>query len=304
MTVKRLSPAKINLVLIVGDRMGSGFHALFSLVAPIAIFDTVIFDNAPVPLSRCYVTLDTYLANHLGPEGSETFLGELSSERNLAFRAAEAFFAATGRTPSGRLSIHKVIPPQAGLGGGSSNAAAVLLLLNDIFGQPLTRENLLRLGAQLGSDVCLFLLEGWVVMEGRGEVVHRVKRPDWADRYSLLLKKPLLGMSTREAYHRLNRKFCALRNDSLEADGLMLVKELTNAEELNYELLRNDFEEAVALESWWQSGRDSLLSSGAKRALLCGSGSTICGFFSATDFSGETGPATSGDWWIAKTRLL
>lgn len=95
-------------------------------------------------------------------------------ERNLAVRAVRLLERETGRTLPTRLFIRKRIPLGGGLGGGSSNAAAVLRGMDTLWGLGLGREQLCALGAELGSDVALFVLDGTVRMRGRGERVERV----------------------------------------------------------------------------------------------------------------------------------
>jgi len=70
-----------------------------------------------------------------------------------------------------RVHLEKRIPPAQGLGGGSSDAAATLVALNSLWKLGLSPQQLSSLGAELGSDVPLFLTGGTVLLEGRGERV-------------------------------------------------------------------------------------------------------------------------------------
>ncbi len=95
-------------------------------------------------------------------------------EKNLAMRALRLLEKEVGRALPTRIEIRKVIPLGGGLGGGSSNAATVLRGVNELWGLGLSTERLCELGAQLGSDVAQFVLDGLVRMRGRGEQVERL----------------------------------------------------------------------------------------------------------------------------------
>jgi 4-diphosphocytidyl-2-C-methyl-D-erythritol kinase len=140
-TVTKSAPAKINLFLRVVGKRPDGYHDLYSLMCPVALYDTLSLDFGGSGIS---VTCD-----HPGvpQDGS-----------NLAIRSVRLFLDAVfaGSSPSGfglRIHIEKKIPVGAGLGGGSSNAAAVLTALNHYFGQPLSTPALMALG---GASVPMF----------------------------------------------------------------------------------------------------------------------------------------------------
>ncbi|HWO88073.1 MAG TPA: 4-(cytidine 5'-diphospho)-2-C-methyl-D-erythritol kinase, partial [Gemmatimonadales bacterium] len=151
--VRIAAPAKINLWLRVFGRDARGYHAIESLFQLLTLHDEL-----EVEATGSGVTLS----------GAPAALGDAS--HNLAVRAALRFFRQTGVQGGAAISLTKRIPWQAGLGGGSSDAAATLRALNHIYGRPLEEEDLLTLGAELGSDVPFFLSGaalalGW----GRGE---------------------------------------------------------------------------------------------------------------------------------------
>jgi 4-diphosphocytidyl-2-C-methyl-D-erythritol kinase len=102
-----------------------------------------------------------------GPTAS----GLRADESNLVVRAWRLLEREADRELPARLTLTKAIPFGAGLGGGSSDAAAALRLGNALFALGLPDEVLLRLAAQLGSDVPLFILGGTVLGLGRGERV-------------------------------------------------------------------------------------------------------------------------------------
>ena len=160
--MKVFAPAKVNLGLRVLGTRADGFHALDSVVALLGFGDDVELEQAET------TTLET-VDDGVG-------LGALPTdiERNLAVRAVRLLEREVGRPLPTRIRITKRIPLGGGLGGGSTDAAAVLRGMNDLWALGLSRERLCTLGAELGSDVPLFLLDGTVRMTGRGETVERL----------------------------------------------------------------------------------------------------------------------------------
>ena len=154
------SHAKVNLYLNVLSKRPDGFHELVTLFERVGLADDVTLEILP-------------------GEGIEVACGDPevpSDGTNLAARAAEAFRTAAGWPSGVRITIVKKIPVGGGLGGGSSNAATVLLGLQQLSPRKLPEEELLRLGASLGSDVGFFLLKTpWALGRGRGELLERVE---------------------------------------------------------------------------------------------------------------------------------
>ncbi|MBP6307276.1 MAG: 4-(cytidine 5'-diphospho)-2-C-methyl-D-erythritol kinase, partial [Opitutaceae bacterium] len=185
-----LAPAKINLFLAITDRRADGFHNLVSLVAPLDWGDTLRAELAP---------------GAAGDVLSCDVPGLACDGSNLIVQAAQRFREATGWRDPVRFHLGKRIPMGAGLGGGSSDATSALLALNELAGAPLTREQLVALAAQVGSDCALFMEGAPVVMRGRGERVSGL--PDAAVARirgrRVLAFKPGFGIATPWAYKQL-----------------------------------------------------------------------------------------------------
>ena len=118
------APAKINLTLEVGEKRADGYHELRSVMTSATLCDTLRVEKADT------VTLSCDRAD-LPVDG-----------RNLAVKAAQAFFAATGIKGGCRILLQKRIPSEAGLGGGSSDAAAVLRALRKLYAPDMPAEEL------------------------------------------------------------------------------------------------------------------------------------------------------------------
>lgn len=179
--------AKVNLTLDVLGKRPDGYHELYSVMQGISLADDV------------ELSLDTGKpwALECGQPGIP------QDGRNLAWRAAEQFLSATGRSLDGlTIRICKRIPSQAGLGGGSADAAAVLRGLNRYFGSPLSILELAQLGAAVGSDVPFCVLCGTALAQGRGERLTPMPRiPDCC----FVICKPAFSASTPELYRRLDQ---------------------------------------------------------------------------------------------------
>ncbi|MBI3649383.1 MAG: 4-(cytidine 5'-diphospho)-2-C-methyl-D-erythritol kinase [Actinobacteria bacterium] len=160
--VAREAHAKINACLRVIGRREDGYHEIQSLVLPIDLADTVTA-RAAAGL-KVEVRGESELVDAISAGGM-----------NLSLVAALSIAEACGAaSPGAAIEIVKRIPVAAGLGGGSADAAATLHVLNELWGCGLELEVLLGLGERIGSDLPALLLEGPVVIRGRGEHVDRI----------------------------------------------------------------------------------------------------------------------------------
>ena len=92
----------------------------------------------------------------------------------------------------------------AGLGGGSADAAATLRIANELAGNPLGREELLRIAADLGSDVPSQLDPRHALVQGAGERVEPMSLPPLA----AVLIPDAEGLSTAAVYAEFDRLDC------------------------------------------------------------------------------------------------
>ena len=203
--------AKVNLTLDVLDRREDGYHNLRSIMQTVSLHDDVhVTVGCEGWQIHCYREV-------LPPDADETTEPELvtcnlpQDKENLAWKAAEVFYARTGKTPEGlEIFINKRIPLEAGLGGGSADAAAVLRALNRAYDAPLSIPALCELGAQVGSDVPFCVMGGTALVEGRGELLTRLPP---APEMFLVICKPDFSVSTPELYQALDETFIEKRPD-------------------------------------------------------------------------------------------
>ena len=176
--------AKLNLSLAITGRRADGFHELVSLVAPVALADTLTLDvGRPLGLTCDDAALPV--------DGT-----------NLVLKAAAAYARHRPSAPTGHFHLTKRVPHGAGLGGGSADAAAALRLLDRASGDPLGPAELEVLAAEVGSDCPFFVRGQAAVMRGRGErleILPAAARAALAGR-KVVLAKPPFGVPTPEAY--------------------------------------------------------------------------------------------------------
>ncbi len=176
-------PGKINLWLEVLSKRPDGYHELSTLMLPVGLFDRLEMETQAegihLECTHPLVPVD---------------------ERNLARRAAEAFFQRSGWRVGLRIRLEKAIPVGAGMGGGSADAAAVLTFLNGIAPRPLSRIALHELARRLGADVPFFLLRRPALATGIGD---RLQTVTGLPQYPLVLIKPPFEVSTAWAYGSL-----------------------------------------------------------------------------------------------------
>ena len=256
--------AKVNLRLRILARETSGYHQLETLFLRLALADDVL-----VQVTMGARSLDVagdVDARQLGP-----------TERNLAWRAADAYATATGWPAGFAIELTKRIPVGGGLGGGSADAGAVLRALDAMAPKPVGEPALLAIAARLGADVpFLASTSAFALAWGRGERLLTLAAPDERE---LLLVLPPFAVSTAEAYGWLAAlRESGDRHDSADAaidrlDAATLADWATIAR-----LATNDFERVVAARHPAVSSvLERLRGLGCAPAMLSGSGSTIFG---------------------------
>ncbi|MBN2354000.1 MAG: 4-(cytidine 5'-diphospho)-2-C-methyl-D-erythritol kinase [Spirochaetales bacterium] len=196
------APAKINIHLEIMGSRPDGYHELRSLFAAVDLAD------------RLHVTIGA------PDEGDRLrdLIGGVDDRRNTVVRAVELFRRETGSSRAVAVKVEKRIPLGAGLGGGSSDAAAMLKVLNRAAGFPLTKEALILLGVEIGSDVPFFLAGACAVVEGRGERVLPVRN---GPRIAMALVVPDFPVGTAEAYRWLDLEEPDFPHKTLSRDDLI-----------------------------------------------------------------------------------
>jgi 4-diphosphocytidyl-2-C-methyl-D-erythritol kinase len=181
MPVTVRSFAKINLGLCIGPSRPDGFHELRTVYQTIGLHDIL-----RLRLERGS-GIEIRCADRRVP----------TDQTNTCYRMLELGMSALGAKGRVVLEIEKRLPIQGGLGGASGNAVSALLALEVAVKKRLPAGDRLRLAAEVGSDVPLFLVGGTVLGAGRGEQVYPL-----ADLPSTpcVIATPEIGVSTPKAF--------------------------------------------------------------------------------------------------------
>jgi 4-diphosphocytidyl-2-C-methyl-D-erythritol kinase len=173
--------AKINLGLCIGRLRADGFHELRTVYQTIALHDLI---RVEVRRGR---GIEILCSDPRVPR----------DDSNTCYRIVDK--AMTALRVRGRVvvSIDKRVPVRGGLGGASSNAVAALLALERVLNKQLPAPEKLRLAAEVGSDLPLFLIGGPVLGVGRGEEVYPV--PDLPP-MACVIGIPEIAVSTAQAF--------------------------------------------------------------------------------------------------------
>ena len=187
MTVTVRSFAKINLGLYIGLARADGFHQLQTVYQTIGLHDVI-----RVSVAR--------------GSGIEIRCGDARVPRddsNTCWRIVELALRAYEINRRVVIEIEKRLPVQGGLGGASANAVATLLGLERALRKKLSAADKLRIAADVGSDLPLFLVGGAVLGVGRGERVYPLQDLPAMD---CVVVTPEVGVSTPKAFAQWDRR--------------------------------------------------------------------------------------------------
>jgi 4-diphosphocytidyl-2-C-methyl-D-erythritol kinase len=295
MTVLVRSFAKINLGLRIGAAREDGFHELLTVYQTIGLHDAI------------QVSLERGTGIEIRCADSRVPKDESNTCYRIVEKAMEALLA-KGRVV---IDIEKRLPVQGGLGGASANAVAALLGLERVLKKPLAAAERLRIAAEVGSDLPLFLVGGTVLGVGRGEQVYPLED---LPAMACVVVTPEVGVSTPKAFRREWDRLCGDAELRSTSDAQLTVPAASDrmvelgrglsawlsesysgapfrrgrAENPLLELVRagikNDFEQVVFPEyPELSEGKCALERAGAKYASLSGSGSALYGLFASKD---------------------
>lgn len=255
------SYAKINVSLRVVSKRNDGYHELDSLMLPIELHDSLIISTLKNSYDN-FVTVDDF-SNGL-------------IHYNLASSSIQALAKKYGFDTKFRVYIHKVIPMQAGLGGGSSNAAFTLKTVNQMLKLGASEEELMELAAPLGADIPFFIKCEPSRARGIGE---KLEPLEIKNNYHCLIVKPTEGCSTKEVFA------IADREEYKPVDIETVIKALKEGDDdLLAESMGNSLEEAaMSLVPEIKQIKEALKNMGLKIVMMSGSGSAV--FALSTDAS-------------------
>ena len=303
MSIALRSFAKINLGLRIGPPRADGFHELRTVYQTIALHDIVrveVADGNGIEI-RCddsRVPLDA---------------------TNTCWKVAERVLTTLDRQSKVIITIEKQLPVQGGMGAASSNAIAAMLGLERALSIELPQSEKLRIAAEVGSDLPLFLIGGTILGVDRGQEVYALQ--DFPET-PLVVVTPAVGVSTPKAFAQwdalvarestrsnaltTNEHAVTIKERDQAANAWLSERLLSQsfiakgpasgvpaaggdrAETPLLDLVRtgieNDFERVVFPEyPELREVKSVLLREGARYASLSGSGSTLYGLFESAD---------------------
>ena len=179
-------PCKVNLHLGIHTQKDQrGYHKVDSLMVPVALYDTVVVDDAP----ELTVTHDPQLC--------------VLPERTTTWKAAALLANKLGVSPDVSIDVQVHIPEKAGLGGSSADAAATLYLLAQRWGIDPLDPLVVEVAKAVGADVAFFLDPRPSLMLGAGDTL--------VETYTSTVDAPLAivlpaetGVVTKEAYDQFD----------------------------------------------------------------------------------------------------
>ncbi|WP_431034416.1 4-(cytidine 5'-diphospho)-2-C-methyl-D-erythritol kinase [Streptomyces sp. P6-2-1] len=252
-------PAKVNVQLAVGPARPDGFHDLANIFLAVGLYDEV----TATPAESLRLTCE-------GPGAEEVPL----DASNLAARAALALAARAGRAADVHLHIAKDIPVAGGMAGGSADAAGALLACETLWRTGASRDELLAICAELGSDVPFSYVGGAALGTGRGE---RLTPLAVGGTFHWVFAQADGGLSTPAVYRAYDRLAEAEGRTvpEPEADPAVIDALATGDAKALADALHNDLQ-AAALDLFPALRRtlDAGTEAGALAALVSGSGPT------------------------------
>lgn len=257
--------AKINIGLRIVGKRTDGYHNLETLFYPVGLYA----GTAENPEAFGDVL-------EITPRRERGFSVKLTGrpvdcplEKNLVHKAAKLYFDTLASSDFGAdITLDKHLPDGAGCGGGSADASFVLKTLSALDAQA-DNERLAELALRLGADCPFFIYNRPMYAEGVGEILESIPWLDLRGRW-LLLVKPAVYVSTREAFSGVNPK---PSDFDLRQLPMLPVEEWRD-------VAVNDFEASIfPKHPELKEIKGQLYSSGAQYASMTGSGSALYGIF-------------------------
>lgn len=221
------SNGKINIGLNVTGVLPNGYHFLDMIMVPISLSDRITGEIEDIS----------------GTLEIKTNKADIPvNEDNILWKIYDKFYNESGLSKRKiSLYLEKIIPHQAGLGGGSSNGAFLLKLLNEFHGNFFSQERLIEIGKSVGADIPFFLINKSARVRGIGEDIEIIENNL---KNSIILIKPQFGVSTGKAYKNMS-----MLNNKRDANIDKIIFGLKdNRVDIVEENIENHLEQGLLLE--------------------------------------------------------
>jgi 4-diphosphocytidyl-2-C-methyl-D-erythritol kinase len=254
-------PGKVNLQLSVGPLGSDGFHEVTTVFQAISLFDDVTVSEG---VSKSGVTISVT---------GQTAHGVPADASNLAIRAANLMIKEYELPADLEIKLKKEIPVAGGMAGGSADAAGVIVGLDSFYELGLSRDEMEKIAAQIGSDVPFSISGGVAIGTGRGDQI----TPALAKgSYTWVLALSNQGLSTPAVYQECDRLREGLSIASPQvSEVLMQALRAGDAKALG-KALSNDLQAAAcSLRPALRLVLDVGIDYGALGGIVSGSGPTV-----------------------------
>jgi 4-diphosphocytidyl-2-C-methyl-D-erythritol kinase len=250
-------PGKINLQLSVGPLQRDGYHELATVFQSVSLFDEITVGEIEEGIE---IHSDAKSAIPLGKE-------------NLAYQAAEIMRKRFDIESGLSIKIKKEIPIAGGMAGGSADAGGTIVAIDSLFSLGLKRDEMERIGSELGADVPFTISGGTAIGTGRGDQIAPVLS---RGSYNWVLALSSSGLSTPSVYKECDRLREGLDiSKPFVSDTLLQALSHGDAKALG-KSLSNDLQPAAcSLKPALRLILDVGLDYGALGGIVSGSGPTV-----------------------------
>lgn len=254
--IKVKAYAKINLMLDIVAKRADGYHDLFMIMQSIGLYDTITVTQNKSKKITISCNMDDIPLD----------------EKNIAYKAADAFFQSTKKKNKGiHIDIVKRIPHAAGMAGGSADGAGVLVALNALTDAGLTEDELCEIGVKIGADVPFCIKGGTLLAQGIGDVLNKVKP---LRKCYILIAKPDVGVNTGYAYKQFDECGKIHTPDKL---GMLCAMQSRDLADIAARM-ENVFEQFIDVPNKVDI-KSIMRENGALGVCMSGSGPTVFGIF-------------------------
>ena len=189
-SISLIAPAKLNLNLIVKEKLKNGYHSLESDVCFLDLHDKI--------------NIEISNFNSIEISRKSTFI---LKDESILFKTLDYFNREFKDNNKFKITLKKDIPIGAGLGGGSSDSATLLLGLRYFYNRnthnskKITLTKLKEIGLKIGSDVPACIVGKSLKLSGIGEKLEKIYIPK---NYKFLLIYPNKTLSTKLVFDNFN----------------------------------------------------------------------------------------------------
>lgn len=249
--------AKINITLDVLRRREDGYHDLSMIMQTINLCDNIFIKKTDSREIKLKANLSWLPCD----------------SRNLIYKAAETLKTKYDIKDGIYIELTKNIPVAAGLAGGSSDCAATLIGVRNLFKLPITNEELMTIGKELGADVPYCIMRGTALAKGIGEKLTPL--PPFPNCYVLICKPPI-NVSTAAVFGSLDLNTVDRHPDNEKVIELIKNKDLQGVCNNMCNVLENV---TIANYPIVADIKNYMLENKAVGSMMSGSGPTVFGFY-------------------------